>query len=241
LEERVIPVFDLTPFVSLLDWTVAIERFLQTGNAEMVSKLGIEELKPLLAKTKGEVGGELRKLISLLKSFSEKVSTCRASDFKSTLEEISGVIPKAEKELEELKPFKPLFGKIKEFFNVSIKNDIHSGLEVSSWCLEKGLVQQGYTILRETIVNYVILEVLGSEYLKKKNNRAIAESMLNNEYEKIPRDILKLWGEIVDYRNDINHAGWREQNYHTPKDFEEKLREFIERGRSLLIDGNKFQ
>ena len=192
MEERVIPVFDLTPFVSLLDWTVAIERFLQTGNAEMVSKLGIEELKPLLAKTKGEVGGELRKLISLLKSFSEKVSTCRASDFKSTLEEISGVIPKAEKELEELKPFKPLFGKIKEFFNVSIKNDIHSGLEVSSWCLEKGLVQQGYTILRETIVNYVILEVLGSEYLKKKNNRAIAESMLNNEYEKIPRDILKL-------------------------------------------------
>jgi len=39
-------------------------------------------------------------------------------------------------------------------------DDVSCGLEVASRCLEEGLVQQGFTVLRETIVNYVIIKVL---------------------------------------------------------------------------------
>jgi len=237
IEERIIPIFDLTPFASLFDWTIAIERFLQTGNAEMMRKLGIEELKPLLAETKGEIGGGLRELITSLDKFSQNVLTCRSPESKSTIERILNAIPKAEKELEKLKPFKPLFGKIKERFSCMQINDVSFGIEIATWCLEKGLIQQGFTILRETIINYVITNILKCNNLQKKTYREIAEVMLNNKYEEIPPEVLNLWHEIVDYRNDINHAGWREQNYHSSTDFERKLKEFIERGR-VLIEGN---
>ena len=242
LEKRVIPVFNLTPFASLFDWTVAVERFLQTGNAEMINKFGIEELKPLLAETKGEVGGGLRKLINSLNNFSQNVSTCRAPDFKSNIEKILNSLPGAETELEKLRQFRPLFGKIKDrFSNMKIDDEVSCGLEVASWCLEKGLVQQGFTILRETIINYVIMNVLRSDKLRKpaiKENtdyREIAENMLNNRNEIIPIHILNLYLEIIDYRNDINHAGWRKQNFHSPVDFKKKLNEFIERLRSFMI------
>ncbi len=241
LEKRVIPVLDLTLFESLFDWTIAVERFLKTGNAEMINKLGIEELKPLLAETKGEVGGGLRGLVTSLNSFSQNVLTCRAPDFRSSIKRILNSLPKAEKELERLRRFKPLFEKIKErFSDMRIDNEIICGLEVSSWCLEKGLIQQGLTILREAIINYVIINILESNRLKKpgkrKNTdyREIAEVLLNNRYEKIPVQILNLWDEIKEYRNDINHGGWREQNYHLPDDFKNKLSKFIERFRSFL-------
>lgn len=51
----------------------------------MINKLGIEELKPLLTKTKGEIGSGLRKIITLLNNFSQNVSTCRAPDFKQNV------------------------------------------------------------------------------------------------------------------------------------------------------------
>lgn len=241
LEERNIPIFNLTPFASLFDWTVAIERFLRTGNAEMIRKLGIEELTPLLTKTRGEVGGGLRSLINSLNSFSQNVSTCRAPDFKSSIKKILKSLPKAERELERLKPFRPLFGKIEETFsNMETENEVACGLKVARWCLEKGLIQQGFTILRETIVNYVITDVLNSDKLKKPKRkeatdyRAIAEAMLNSQFEEISPDILNLWNEIREYRNDINHAGWREQNYHKPSAFKDKLRKFIERFEQLV-------
>lgn len=229
LEEREIPLFDLTPFAKLFDWTVAIERFLETGDAKMIKRIGIEELKPLLAESSGEKGGKIRDLINLLNKFSKNVSTCRAPEFKENIKNISETIPDAEKELEKLKPFKPLFAEIKKEFSIKVEDDVTSGLETVRWCLEKDLIQQGFTILRETIINYVIINFLNFNDLKNKNNREKTEKMLNERSEKVPKKILDLWGEIIDYRNDINHAGWRRTNYHKSEKFKNKLEEFMKR------------
>ncbi|MGB9844481.1 MAG: TIGR02221 family CRISPR-associated protein [Methanothermobacter tenebrarum] len=234
LEEREIPLFDLTPFARLFDWTVAIERFLETGSAEMIKRVGIEELKPLLAETRGKKGGKIRNLINLLDKFSENVSTCRAPEFKENIRNILETIPDAEKELEKLKPFKPLFTKIKERFSMKVEDDVTSGLKTASWCLEKGLIQQGFTILRETIINYIIKNFLNSNDLKSESNREKAEKMLNTSPEKVPKEILDLWNGIRDYRNDINHAGWRETNYHRSDKFKKKLKEFIKMANDVL-------
>lgn len=84
------------------------------------------------------------------------------------------------------------------------------------------------------------MKVLGSNKLKKPERREdtdyreIAEVMLNSRYDKIPEDILNLWHEIIDYRNDINHSGWREKNYHKPAHFKNKLKEFIKQFESIL-------
>ena len=236
LEERIIPTFNLTPFIGLFDWTLAINIFLQTGNAEMIKELGIEELKPLLTDTKGSVGGRLRNLINSLNSFSQKVLTCRGPDFRSAIKRILNTLSGAEKELENLRPFGPLINTIKNRFStINLKNDIVCGLEVAYWCLEHDLIQQGFTILREIITNYVIGNILKIEELRQKDNREIAEDMLNSKAEEINIDILNLWHEIIDYRNDINHAGWRERNFHSPIKFKQKFKNFIEQAKNLLM------
>ncbi|MEQ9715779.1 MAG: TIGR02221 family CRISPR-associated protein [Candidatus Asgardarchaeum sp.] len=236
IKERIIPIFDLTSFVRLFDWTVAIERFLETGNARMIKELGLIELKPLLAETKGEKGKGLKNLINSLNYFSERVSTCRGPELKCAIERILEALPDAEKELGRLRPFGPLFEKIRERFSaMNIENEVYCGLDVASWCLEHGLIQQGYTILRETITNYVIIKNLKNEELTKKENRVIAEVMLNCKYEQIPNSILELWRNMGDFRNDINHAGWRDQNYHEPRVLEQKLRDFIKCAKDIII------
>ncbi|MEM3587474.1 MAG: hypothetical protein QXO71_09160, partial [Candidatus Jordarchaeaceae archaeon] len=93
----------------------------------------------------------------------------------------------------------------------------------------------------ETIINYTIIKFLGSSNLKIKSNREVTESMLNSRYEKIPEEILNLWQELVEYRNDINHGGWREQNFHTENEFRQKLKEFTERAKKLLIEINQIK
>ncbi|MEM2145877.1 MAG: TM1812 family CRISPR-associated protein, partial [Candidatus Jordarchaeaceae archaeon] len=220
---------------SLFDWTVAIDRYLKTGNAQIIKEVGIEQLKPLLKKTRGEEGSGLRRLINALDSFSREVPTCRGPNLKPSIERILESLPMAEGELEKLKPFSPLIEKIRNRFSaLNISDAVTCGLEVAEWCLENNLLQQGFTILRETILNHIIIKILGSNDVKKKSNREIAETMLNSEYEKIPKEILKLWQEIIDYRNDINHGGWREQNFHTENDFRQKLQEFTEKAKNLL-------
>lgn len=232
LEKRKVPIFDLTPFTILFDWTIAIERFLETGNAEMIKNIGMNELKSLLADTKGEKGGGMRRLIESLDRFSRNVSTCRAPELQGNMRDIKKGIPQAEKDLELLKPFKPLFGKIQEEFSMNAADDVILGLEISEWCLKKNLIQQGFTVLRETIVNYVIIKFLERNDLKNRAAREKAENMLRGD-EILPEKIRNLWYELIDYRNDINHAGWN-NNMHKADKFKNKLRDFIQRFHDII-------
>ncbi len=56
VEKRIVPIFDLTVLVSLLDWTIANEQFLQTGNAAMIRDLSGEQLKALGSANEGTTG-----------------------------------------------------------------------------------------------------------------------------------------------------------------------------------------
>ena len=60
LEKRVVPIFDLTPFVTLFDWTIAVNRFLETGNASKINELSSEKLKPILRESEGREGTRMQ-------------------------------------------------------------------------------------------------------------------------------------------------------------------------------------
>ena len=47
IEERNAPIFDLTPFIDLFDWTLAIDRYLATGDASLVENLTSSEVKKI--------------------------------------------------------------------------------------------------------------------------------------------------------------------------------------------------
>lgn len=226
IDNRIIPIFDLTRFVDLFDWTLGVERFLETGNTRKLEELANKELGPQLRESKGTEGRRYRKLVSLLRSFEGNISTCRGPELKSTIKAIIASLDKIKDDAIEMPMLDPLLRKVeRRFTSMNIHDHINCGLDVISWCIEHGLIQQGYTILRETIVNFIMIKILGYSDFKNREYRNEAENMLNSKNVEISSDVLNLWGELIQYRNDINHAGWK-QDAHKWKEFEKKLGKF---------------
>ncbi len=73
LEDRRVPLFDLTPFDNLLDWSLAIDRFLGSGDAIPIYELAKKEVSPLLRKSEGkdELAGVIKNLADTLKAFTQ--------------------------------------------------------------------------------------------------------------------------------------------------------------------------
>ncbi len=225
IENRIVPVFDLTPFVKLFDWTVAVDRFLKTGNASEIDELSSKEVKDVLRESKGEIGRGVRDLGKGLANYTEVIYTCRGPEIKESVKRIQENVKNInESETSLIVQLKYLIDKIdRRFSQFDVSSDVNSSLDAVEWCLENHLIQQGITILREAIVNYVIEKyVLKAQaeikQLKQKENRECAEYMLR-EKEIEGNEIAELWHEIIDYRNDMNHAGWRFNNYHRSQNF----------------------
>lgn len=251
VEKRIVPIFDLTILVSLLDWSIAIEQFLQTGNAAMLRDLSGEQLKRWLAPTKGQLGGKLRGLTEALAAFSGAVVTCRGPQIRPVVEKVATVLPEAKQELELLPPFKPLFGRIQDrFTKMDLGDEVCTHIEVAQWCADRGLIQQGLTILREAMVNAVIDRVLQQpDKLDDKAYRDDAECILNahkcersdellagRSYDVDLTTLRDLWRQITEYRNDINHAGWGRHNKHAAERFKKDLPKFVSKMRQLLCE-----
>ena len=142
-------------------------------------------------------------------------------------------MPQAKEEIGELLPLQPLFEKIeRKFAQMPSDDHIQSGISAVEWCLNNGLIQQGFTILRENFVNYVIVKILVGSDLKKKENREEAECLLNTRDSRICEEMLELWHNMIEFRNSLNHAGWRKCN---PQDFDTALGKYIERAKAILI------
>jgi len=253
IEKRDVPIFDLTPFVSLFDWTVGIERFLDTGDASIISKLTTTSLYSFL-KTMGrkKIDEDILKIKNFatsLKNFSDNLSTSRALYIFSSTKRISESV-KNVKQLDIFKflpPILPLIekveGKFEQFENT---DEITAQFKGVKWALEHNFIQQGFTILREFIISFVC-QNCGMDYRKKEarekvsiilnkkarpeENKVSSEVKIEPEIEKYlsaNKEVIEIWGQVIQYRNDINHAGYLE-GAHKPEDFKEKLEEFINR------------
>jgi len=164
--------------------------------------------------------------------------TCRGPQIWEGVQKVAAILPAAKQELELLPPFKPLFGGIQDLFTkMNFADELCTNIEVARWCADQGLIQQGLTILREAMVNAVIEYVLQCpDMLNDRACRQKAECILNNDeceragellagrsYDIDLQKLQKLWRQITEYRNDINHAGWAQHNKHDLRDFRDKL------------------
>lgn len=230
-EERIAPVFDLTGFNTLLEWSAAIDGFLKSGDAGLLRELAERSVRPIMRDhaEKREGGHALRKLSNYLALFGKVLSTCRGQSIVNTtqcirqnLEQCAG---------EDLIPaFQPLLDHIRPRFDRFAGDEIQDGVQAARWCLEHNLVQQGYTILQETLISYMVKKA-GAEPLDL-DARAIATSAVSILREEIPSEkwtgaagknmaltetfmgvlkggeMVELMANITQERNDLNHAGF---------------------------------
>ncbi len=236
LEERNVPIFDLTAFDQLLDWSVAIDRFVEAGDAGLIKTLARGGLKQILTETKGKDrnAAAIRNIGDTLDAFCATMATCREAEISSIAEKLKSQMRQCES-TDLLPPFKPLFRLLGEKIASFNGNRFSDGISAANWCFEHNLIQQAATILREVVVSYFVSRMEGDE--KDSEERQIAAKAINIAYdnmfnkkliesqEVIPEDTLeriedylqicdkkpalvKTWGSLVKLRNDLNHAGY---------------------------------
>lgn len=247
--DNVTPIFDLSLFNQLSDWTIGAEKFLNTGDSKQLSNMINTTIKPILKETEGkdEDAKISRQINKDLEDFSGGLYTVRGNKIseygvalKKSLESIKRI------ELNELKPFEKILDKIYEkvyFYSDDIVSDVHNTVKL---CRDFRLIQQAYTFLRENIVNYLCVK--GEIDIRNTKDRELIETVLlsrhNLKKEKIVLkddhkaievkikdyvnyNLAELFEDLSsDYRNDLNHGGYRQDSKEYKK-FSKKLDDFI--------------
>jgi len=253
VKERDAPIFNLTPFIHLFNWTGAVNDFLTFGDAKDIRMLTNEETTPILKATRGkdESAQNLKKLTSQLEGFTELIQTSRGLsvirdfDFNNLRDLIS-----SNKE-SILKPINPLLDKISDKIKGFNNNDIVNGYAAVEWCIEHNLIQQGYTILQETMISKMVAKHFGEDEITNRDKRELFSHAITIKNRRIPKkdwkelakknepDVLKIMCDLDDGfvklydpvsqdRNDINHAAFGD-NPSKPKDLKRRLKKYYDK------------
>lgn len=214
------PVFDLTPFFVLNDWTRAASFLEEAGDISQVS----ECIKGVNKKIHIQGSPEEKKIMDILKTSvtrAEKlvasIQTCRKQDIYEA--DSQDMFPNTTHEL--VPAFSPIYAKIKNTLSGYRSGSSRNGLLAAQWCAEHGMIQQGYTILQETVISLVIEKFGYNDKINDRHFRQDISGCLLGYTKDIKAPEVKLhfyaikqlgkktkFKAIVPLRNDINHAGY---------------------------------
>ena len=240
-EQRVAPVFDLTFYALLLDWSFAVDEFTRYGLAERLYELVKGEINPILKETKGrdERAKALRAMIEEIRSLTLSIYTCRCP-------KIETFTPRATTNLHQdlLSPFDSLFKKIEEkSMPFGAEDPWEKALSAVEWCIEHRLIQQGYTILLEAVITEICRLLGAKDPYGDISLRKFVSALLSvtaaktppgewrgelrerrEEAQKIQEvggtpflEVAKAYDKLNKMRNDINHCGCKKDSHKSAK------------------------
>jgi len=233
--DGVAPVFDLTPFVTMLDWASATNRFLETGDGR--------RFKELLLKSEHET---LKSIGSELDKFTNSLLLNRTTEVSETARNLLKSISQAKKDSysPQYQPFRLLETRLDESVApIADENPIRSQFSQIVWYSDQQHYAQSIALAREWMISVRIWKTDG-RFSEHKEERRLAEEWLStfakvlehkSEAEKqaeqagdsegqkrekdkrlkvIPPDwheFVQLWQKVSDQRNDYAHFGMRQQ------------------------------
>lgn len=230
-EEGIAPVFDLSPFLSLMQWTLATDKFLKTGNArELVSQLRDAHSLPyrlgLPAKDKPQ---HLSGAASVLEEVSQGMRLLRPHTVLEAAARQDQQLSEAQSEVGRwAPPFALLLDQIRKAYQpfavtdpaAEPKESLRAQLALIRWYVDKDQVVQAVTLAREWVVSLLILR-LGWQLI---DDRSFAENILNGSAQAMRQksllpppvrempgidEMVQAWSWLGDLRNDIAHCGMR--------------------------------
>jgi CRISPR-associated DxTHG motif protein len=223
------PVFDLLPFLNIIDWAYAVRQFISSGEmrsfasllADIHNKTYTENspVKSVYLKTAGETLRKmddafatlrLQEILKYARNFSD--SALRLStDFQNQI---------------KAKPFSLLINKISAPFSgiadaqgsLFSREGFVAQKRIIEFYLKSGDYQQAITLMREFVVSLYMSEASGfvGKDIQDKDNREKTEKLLGDfrraiQEKKYIAEVEKkfgdIWVSIIQVRNDIDHAG----------------------------------
>jgi len=261
-KENRAPIFDLTLFNKITEWAIGAEKLISTGDGEIFSDIIHDTISPILRETKGrsEILKTVKKANSILKVFSYDLKSSRGIIIPETGFELKKYLLQLKNiEIQSLKPFEKIIEKIldsvKFYTNEDIISDIHHTIRL---CRDYKLIQQGFTLLSENIINYVCLKAdlpINNKKVRGKSGREIAKDILfsfNNDRSQLIKlnnyelelkkklsnylnhEMADFYLQVSDFRNDLNHGGYRLHPIKYDR-FIEKLDEYINKFEILFL------
>lgn len=158
--ERRVPLEDLSIFLRVNQWTLALRDFHKSGSSESLRELTEAHSLPRVKSSKGKdsEARALRQLGIALEDWCRNVATCRGNALRE-----SRIGPKLREFIhligdEMLPPLTAEFEGLKKRFDKVEEGSVRNIFIAVEWCVEKGLIQQAWTLLQEGIVTYFIEE-----------------------------------------------------------------------------------
>lgn len=234
-ENNYSPVFDLSPFITLLDWTTATDKFLKTGNAsELVKQLENAHQLPYTTanQSKNNRPRQLKNVANKMDVVSQALRLARAQEAMSAAGEM---IEKLEQAREEVmawaKPFGVLLDQTKKVYqpfalnppDQDIRQNLSIQLQLLKWYLDRGQTVQAIILAREWLVTLVthrlgwhmIADRELAENVLKSGAQALAKKSplptLAHQISERPEEIINAWSYVSDLRNDVAHTGMRSE------------------------------
>ncbi len=225
------PVFDLTPFVYLLDWLAAANEFIYTGNARFLARLLEQE-----GRTRRR--NSLKKAGETLAEFSQAIMLCRPLEVMEEAGKMERALQNAGDDMAQwARPFAVMADRIVgEYGRYALPDptapekaaeSLRRQQDLVRWYLERHQVIQGVTLAREWLVTAVGWRQQGRFALALDEREGIERGIsgiaklhrgeLSGDYlndvgkwlnGQAERDrVRELWDHLSGVRNDLDHAG----------------------------------
>ena len=194
------PVFDLTPFVSLLDWLGAVTMFLQTGDARPIADLDVPT----------DIANALTDLSNSLltnRTLEAQTAACNFNglSFTSLAPPFQMLVDQLQQSYRQMAVYEP---------SNSPKQSLKAQYQQIKWYVENQHYLQAITLMREWLISWKCLKD-GGKWLEVRS-RGDAETALSASSGSVFAALdpaqgtaSELWDECVTIRNDLAHCGMR--------------------------------
>ncbi len=223
------PIFDLTPFLTLLDWTNATDQFLQTGDGSRIGAL-LENKHRDLRKRQTPDGDEsmpfeLQNLGIKIQKVSEALELMQPRSVLPYSHQLIEQLKRAKPETDKwAHPFSLLLEKIRlDFEPIACPSD-ESKLEdhlKGQWMLIQRYFRlnrtvQAVSLSREWIVSIVCMEMNIRNWINTDERKKAEGEIYNKisefnsaDYRQDPGILVSVWKSLTDFRNQIDHCGMK--------------------------------
>jgi CRISPR-associated DxTHG motif protein len=236
------PCFDLTPFLTLLDWTAAADQFLATGDAARIGRLLCVTQQSLWQSKVGVGTMDLPKLLSTLGKCIEQAGfdriLLRTANLSISADSIAKQLDRIGQtdELQRHAPaFLQLLAPVKEQLTRHRTADLATLRDLIKWLAIRNRPDAALTLAAEWMVswvmvklgqpdahsaeearrpfehclNQIIRERSGQGYTDEATEHTTTLKSISSEEELAL--IASVASSIKEARNDLNHAGFRNQ------------------------------
>lgn len=213
-QDAIVPVFDLTPFVSLLDWLTAAKMFMATGNGSELADLMRRAQAEAYKTNQPQPPKQLIRVSDAVRAVSENLLTNRAPEIPPAVRELMKALDDAQTQQEIrqwLPPLVPLLDQVKASYAPFAEDTLEAQARLIEWYARHGHAVHAITLAREWLVSYE-MEQSGGDKMDVGQREQASEALNERARTNDSSPVVQAWRELSGLRNDIAHCGFRESS-----------------------------